>query len=163
MKEISTSEFVGISLCYLSLFTCLLLYYNHLFSFTPVVKLPGHRPGLPGKEVSLYCAPSCLPVGRDPATRRGLQGTFRPIANLTSNIGDPAQRRVRSLFYENYILLFIYHPGSMFFNDEISALVHSNHPVLMKIHIIGFALICLCLPIDIETDRETAYLISGNL
>jgi predicted GTPase len=31
------------------------------------VKLPGHRAGVPGNEISFFCAPSCLPVGRDPA------------------------------------------------------------------------------------------------
>jgi hypothetical protein len=38
-------------------------------------KLPGHRPGLPEKEISLklLSLPACL-VGRDPAYKAGLSG-----------------------------------------------------------------------------------------
>ncbi len=37
--------------------------------FKVIVKLPGHAVarGMRAKEILLYCAPSCLPVGRDPA------------------------------------------------------------------------------------------------
>jgi hypothetical protein len=45
------------------------------------VKLLGHpvktgqaRWGFPGKKYCLNCAPSCLPVGRDPAYKAGLAG-----------------------------------------------------------------------------------------
>jgi len=42
------------------------------------MKLSALRAGLPGKVVSSYCAPSCLPVGRDPALKSGVKG-YIPI------------------------------------------------------------------------------------
>ncbi len=44
---------------------------------------PEHVEGLPGNIIALlYCAPSCLPVGRDPAhPAKAGRGTFRSKEN----------------------------------------------------------------------------------
>ncbi len=52
------------------------------------MKLPAYRAGFPERKFRSYCAPSCLPAGRDPAYKAGLGGHV-PVT-LVSNAPAPS-------------------------------------------------------------------------
>jgi TRAP-type transport system small permease protein len=79
------------------------------------VKLPAHPVktgqagrGLPERKFPSSCAPSCLPVGRDPACKAGSKGTFRPKGRVKGIcMGEIAKTFVKGIHLINSALRYV--------------------------------------------------------